>query len=152
MEKEFITYTQSLALKELGFDEPCFAYYSINNIEESKLFFDIDPDDGELTSLNQNQFYHNNLSEVGRISAPLKQQAFEWFIDKHGLHIHMCPEFYKDGINYCWQILWYLPKDKWTDSNVHGGTMFYGDNHEYPTKEEAENACIDKMIEIVKNK
>ena len=151
MEKEFITYTQSLALKELGFDEPCFAYYGINNIE-SKLFFDIDPEDGELTSLNQNQIYHNNLSEVGRISAPLKAHVFEWFIDKHGLHIHMCPEFYKDGINYCWQILWYLPKDKWTDSNVRGGTMFYGDNHEYPTKEEAENACIDKMIEIVKNK
>ena len=151
MEKYFCSYELSLALKGLGFDEPCFAYYSINNIE-SKLFFDIDPDDGELTSLNQNQIYHNNLSEVGRISAPLKAHVFEWFIDKHGLHIHMCPEFYKDGINYCWQILWYLPKDKWTDSNVRGGTMFYGDNHEYPTKEEAENACIDKMIEIVKNK
>lgn len=23
MKKEFVTYTQSLALKELGFDEPC---------------------------------------------------------------------------------------------------------------------------------
>ena len=82
MNEEFITYAQSLALKELGFDEECFAYYSINNIE-SKLFFDIDPDDGELTSLNQNQFYHNNLSEVGRISSPLKQQVFRFvFLSK----------------------------------------------------------------------
>ena len=28
MEKEFIPYTEALALKELGFDEPCFANYS----------------------------------------------------------------------------------------------------------------------------
>ena len=27
MEKYFATYNQSLALKELGFDEPCFAGY-----------------------------------------------------------------------------------------------------------------------------
>jgi hypothetical protein len=27
MEKEFIPYEQALALKELGFDEPCFAWF-----------------------------------------------------------------------------------------------------------------------------
>ena len=27
MEKEFIPYEQALALKELGFNEPCFAYH-----------------------------------------------------------------------------------------------------------------------------
>lgn len=27
MNKEFVPYEQALALKELGFDEPCFAYY-----------------------------------------------------------------------------------------------------------------------------
>ncbi len=27
MNKEFIPYEQALALKELGFDEPCFAWY-----------------------------------------------------------------------------------------------------------------------------
>ena len=28
MNKEFITYEQALALKELGFDEPCFKGYT----------------------------------------------------------------------------------------------------------------------------
>ena len=28
MEKEFVKYTEALALKELGFDEPCFGYYA----------------------------------------------------------------------------------------------------------------------------
>lgn len=27
MQKEFIPYEQALALKELGFDKPCFGYY-----------------------------------------------------------------------------------------------------------------------------
>ena len=27
MNKEFIPYEQALALKELGFDEPCFGHY-----------------------------------------------------------------------------------------------------------------------------
>ncbi len=30
MNKEFIPYEQALALKELGFDEPCFGYYVID--------------------------------------------------------------------------------------------------------------------------
>ena len=30
MEKEFVSYEQALALKELGFDEPCFGYYEPN--------------------------------------------------------------------------------------------------------------------------
>ena len=29
MDKEFIPYEQALALKELGFDEPCFATYNV---------------------------------------------------------------------------------------------------------------------------
>jgi hypothetical protein len=134
MEKEFVTYDQALALKELGFNEPCFAYYSINNIE-NKLFYDIDSDDGELTALNQNQFYHNNLSEVGRISSPLKQQVFRWFREKHKIQ-SLIQEYMLntymytivDGIN--------------DDISVVG----------YETYEEAENACIGKLIEIVKNK
>lgn len=36
MKKEFIPYIQALALKELGFDEPCFGYYS-----EKDFFIDL---------------------------------------------------------------------------------------------------------------
>ena len=37
MNKEFIPYEQALALKELGFDEPCFGYYNIKD-NDLKLF------------------------------------------------------------------------------------------------------------------
>jgi len=133
MKEEFVTYDQALALKELGFDEPCFAYYGLNNVED-KIFFDIDPDDGELTSLNQNQFYHNNLSEVGRISAPLKQQVFRWFREIHNLSGIPTDESYE---------IWKLTE---------GVRECIVEVYPLETYEESESACIDKLIEIVKKK
>ena len=36
MENEFIPYEQALALKELGFDEPCIGYYYNVNISNTR--------------------------------------------------------------------------------------------------------------------
>jgi hypothetical protein len=65
MKKEFVPYEESLALKELGFDEPCLAGWS-------------------------HPFEHNpegylNLDQEGEydFGAPLYQQAFRWFFDKY---------------------------------------------------------------------
>ena len=60
MENEFVSYSQALALKELGFDEPCFATYSGETLD---LKIQIQSDD-----------YFT--------SAPLKQQAFRWLYHK----------------------------------------------------------------------
>ena len=67
MNKEFVPYEQALALKELGFDEPCFGYYNYNGSH----FFKYKPktDDKNLTK------------------APLYQQAFRWFREKYGLFV-----------------------------------------------------------------
>lgn len=66
MEKEFCTYEQSLALKDLGFDEPCFRRYMPNGIIG----------DYEVES----QPIHKLAC-----TAPLIQQAFRFFRDKYGL-------------------------------------------------------------------
>ena len=79
------------------------------------------------------------------------EHAFKWFREKHGLYYSVHPEFYMDGINFNWQILWYLPRDKWTIHNVSDGTYMYGDNHEYPTQEDADLGAIIKMIEILRD-
>jgi hypothetical protein len=142
MQKEFIPYEQALELKELGFDYQCVNYYS---------------------HYGNGQVHLNNLvlcSKIGvetnndkGILAPLYQQAFRWFREKYGLYHTIWPEFYKDGINFNWQILfWYLPKDEWTKYVISDRTMEYEDNGEYPTQEEAELACLEKLIEIVKSK
>ena len=67
MEKEFIPFPQSSALKELGFDEPCFVYYRKSN--ENKLAY---PNTGVAK---------NSLS-INGITAPTFSQAFRWFREK----------------------------------------------------------------------
>jgi hypothetical protein len=70
MEKEFVTYEQALALKELGFEEPCFGGW--------------DKDRG--------WWYHPD-SDIG-VDAPLKQQVFRWFREKYKLF----PNFHKNEL------------------------------------------------------
>ena len=61
MEKEFIGYNEALALKELGFDEPCFGYR----------------DGGGYLIIKQMPHCV--------ISTPTFSQAFRWFRKKYGL-------------------------------------------------------------------
>ena len=63
MNKEFVKYEQALALKELGFDEPCFGYYD---------------EGGNL---------YTEMVEV--LKAPLYQQAFRWIREKYNIHAEM---------------------------------------------------------------
>jgi predicted GNAT superfamily acetyltransferase len=71
MEKEFIPYEQALALKELGFDEPCFGYYKYE----------------ELLIQGQSKNSDHGFS----ISAPLYQQAFRWFREKYQIDSWIYP-------------------------------------------------------------
>lgn len=62
MHKEFVPYEQALALKELGFNEPCFAC-----VDEDGIYLK-----GDIRFNSTKQSY-----------APLYQQAFRWFRDKN---------------------------------------------------------------------
>jgi hypothetical protein len=127
MEKEFIPYEQALALKELGFDEPCFGYYDIkdNNL---RLFFDNLQDASCNSDLKYDDFKH--------CTAPTFSQAFRWFREKYGLFTQPNRTLDKEGVWYYFSI-----ETKRTD--VCEGSFSY---------EEAELACLIKLIEIVKNK
>ena len=116
MDKEFVTYEQALALKELGFDRTCLASYA------DKIFY--------LAT------HRNNLSNKTFIAAPLKQQVFRWFRDKHNIN----------GEIFAQQ----RPSDKFMYGfKIAGRDVIYDG---FKTYEEAENACIDKLIKIVKQK
>ncbi len=126
MTKEFVTYEQALALKELGFDEPCFSiYYS-----KDKSF-----------SWHHHKNHTNDepVLDTGEfnISAPLKQQAFRWFREKHKLHsyVHLKANGLYRGIVQ----IDYLHEINYVSID-------------FVTYEEAEQACLDKLIEICKNK
>ena len=119
MEKEFVTYEQALALKELGFEEPCFGGW--------------DKDRG--------WWYHPDSDIV--VDTPLKQQVFRWFREKYKLF----PNFHKNELTDKYR----YDEIKNTETyEVLYDSMDYYFNVEFETYEEAESACIDKLIEIVK--
>ena len=128
MNKEFVTYEIALALKELGFNEECLGKYIPYFSKE-----------GWILSLDAEKIYlTNNLLRQG-FSAPLKQQVFRWFREKYNQNSFI-ELVYQDRIKYDYVL--YVNKKEEECEN-------YGDGP-FITYEEAENACIDKLIEIVK--
>jgi hypothetical protein len=66
MNKEFIPYEESLVLKELGFDEPCYGYYGSHQVY--------------FWTVKTPGHYDNDNNAL---PAPLYQQAFRWFREKY---------------------------------------------------------------------
>jgi hypothetical protein len=115
MKNEFIPYEQALALKGLGFDEPCLAAYLT-----AGRFLDISE------YVNHGDY---------RILAPLYQQAFRWFRERYVFYINMvAPDLFYFVIHYI------NPIKQPTD-------LFIGEH--YKTYEEAELACLKKLIELL---
>jgi hypothetical protein len=126
MNKEFIPYEQALELKELGFDEPCMAFYELNN--------------REAMVVGVSQRYNDpSLLTITDFCAPLYQQSFRWFREKYNL---IC------GVQY-------MGKNKinWWDIYVVGHYNIHYEEMcmKHQSYEEAELECLKKLIEIVKN-
>ena len=68
-----------------------------------------------------------------QLHVPLKQQAFRWFREKYELYSFVFK--FDEGFGY--------------ETYKEGITQT---NESFDTYEEAEQACLDKLIEIVKNK
>jgi hypothetical protein len=73
---------------------------------------------------------------VSTLAAPLKQQVFRWFREKYNL-------------KSCIMFRHSMEDDKeYYDWLIKGQEVIY---RHFITYEEAENACIDKLIELVNN-
>ena len=126
--KEFIPYEQALALKELGFVELCFGWYSE---EEKKLY--------SLSS-------HGKQDTPDVCLAPIYQQAFRWFREKYNLQ-HELTSIQENS--------WLITIRDISLTTRHG--LYIGEkwdcddleNNIPHTYEEAEFACLKKLIEIV---
>ena len=124
MSKDFVPHQEALELKELGFDEPCFGYYEPN---------------GELDYIENHilkdfPYLAKNSEWQDLVAAPLYQQTFRWFREKYNLDHE-------------------INKHK----NFESFMCRYGQNGLYEiieegieTYEEAELACLKKLIQIVK--
>ena len=122
MEKEFVPYLLALELWEIGFDEPCFGYYD-HQIKE------LDTISSEVC---ERLCKHNT-----HIKAPTFSQAFRWFREKYNLVFNFISYNIVKPREYHWSITW-------NDEAKAIGIV--------KTYEEAELACLKKLIEIVKEK
>ena len=133
MNNEFVTYEHALALKELGFDEPCFGFYDDKKFSDNIIL--------EPVTQKYNEGFNSHKNSSGSlVSAPLYQQAFRWFREKYELHSFIQSD-------YSWSIsggIWDLYEYK--------DLRYDWDSQSFNTYESAEQACLDKLIEIIKNK
>ena len=129
MEKEFLSYEMALALKELGFDEPCFTYYyNITGNIRTGLSINI-----------HNAWTYAGTKKSGTTLASTFSQAFKFFREKYKLPSWV---YTSDNEKFYFGIL----RD--TRFLIDGNKP----NDIYETYEEAELACLLKLIEVVKNR
>jgi hypothetical protein len=136
MNKDFTLYEESLELKQLGFDEPCFG---IHYYKESYPM--LNPQSGE-TELVFEFGQYIKQTEVATL-APTYSQAFRWFRENHQL-IHYISWVYKktyDGVDWFFNI---------KGINMANNNVIPHDETRFGTYEEAELECLKKLIEIVK--
>jgi hypothetical protein len=82
IDKEFIPYQEALELKQLEFNEPCFAWYD-SAYQDIPCYYHANNSDGWL--------FGNNCS------APTYSQAFRWFREKHDFESYIRANLFFDG-------------------------------------------------------
>ena len=128
MKKEFVPYELAVKLKTLGFDEPCLGYYTHNE---------------KLCSYGSNEINieylfctHKDIYKTYSL-APTFSQVFRWFREKYNIHSFIIPLIDEVGFVYKYQ------------ARVHTKESAVEIIGEFETYEEAELACLEKLIEIV---
>ena len=123
MEKEFVPYELAVKLKVLGFDEECFGYYHVNvGYTKGYAFCYFDKP--------------KRFKDGFDLLAPTFSQAFRWFREKYNLKSFIQP----------------IPDDVDTYIFAYGTKEIEHDDEDYLKYEEAELACLTKLIEIVESK
>jgi hypothetical protein len=119
--KDFVPYESALELKELGFDEPCF---KCKVIGQEHL---------DYTPSDYDDFPEQKEVEV---LIPTFSQAFRWFREKYNLK-----SWIQEHTPYTF--IYEIRPHKLTDYKE-------GEVYVYNTHEEAELACLQKLIELCK--
>jgi len=131
---EFIPYEQALALKELEFDEPCFGLWNLNNGKH------------EVDIIGVCEY--SKEFKYREVLAPTFSQAFRWFRKKYKLNSETpyLPNVEKYGIIVSDMTI--KPKDLSKNENFKRGGEITNNFAKYDTHEEAELACLKKLIEL----
>jgi hypothetical protein len=126
MNQEFVPYEEAIALKELGFDEPCFGFYDDQHNKDNLLYL------------------NDSFNKDGRFiytKAPTYSQAFRWLRDTCKLDSIIVPSGDSSGKTngYFYEVIFDFSKENF-------------ESETYRTYEQAELGCLIELINILKNK
>jgi hypothetical protein len=124
MEKEFVPYPLALRMKALGFDESCFGYYNTDPVFKNPVFNLDKPFDHEWC-----------------LPVPTWGQAFKWFRDEHSLTFTI-DDFYT----------YTESKLRFEYSIRTIGSQEDNPQGVFEKYEQAELACLEKLLDIVETK
>lgn len=130
LEENFLPYKESLELKKLGFDFPCFAYYVGK--------------DEELYYIYKDLIHNTNFSLNSRVAfrCPLYQQVFDWVREKHNINAWVsCFQEEDDDLKIDGTYSYFIYKDK----------QYMADQVDFETNKEAQMECIKTLIKLLKN-
>jgi hypothetical protein len=132
MKEQFCTYEISLKLKELGFNEECFCFYT--DSKQLRYNFILDSENPKLIP-------NSKINVLNYCAAPLWQQVIDWFREKHNKIITV----YSNASGYLWET-----------HDAIGGTQrewsdYSGPNDSgcWDTYEEAREQAILKALELI---
>jgi hypothetical protein len=129
MEKEFVKYSEALALKDLGFDEPCLAFYN-----------------GKFLQSTDYDFDEGISRDIGLCcKTPTYSQVFRWFREKY----NMLANVYSNASGFLYE---YHDTIGGTHRYDSGFTGDCEDSGTFTSFEKAQLACLIKLIEILKEK
>ena len=121
--KDFIPYAESLALKELGFEEDCLMYWNDYGAQATNNRF-------KLLS-NIDEWAHNY------VECPTFSQAFRFFREKYNLEGWVTPLVDEQGFVLKYQ------------SRFHRAGFSVEVVGDYDSSEEAELECLRRLISVV---
>jgi hypothetical protein len=123
--KDFTLYPEAFELKQLGFDEPCLAWATLEYHNRIHIG-------------NRYKTHRETDLPTKPFGVPTYSQAFRWFREKYNLDSFV-KHLYKSTI----KVGYYFGIDQYK------GVEFQMDfDAWYDTYEEAELACIKKLIEL----
>lgn len=131
----FVHYKLAKELKELGFDEECFAFYNHNN----QLMRYMNPDK-DWNSLSSQVLKNSKITIPDTYSAPTWGQAFKFFREKYNLFSYIATY---------WQHKWQDCSYQW---HIVENREELNSTEHFITYKQARENCLKKLIEIIKEK
>lgn len=142
MKEQLVTFDEAVALRELGFDEPCFGF-KIKNQIKSSIQVGITNSKLKKKAEKFRRTYKGILNE--EVACPTYGQAFDWFIEVWDIN----PILFSDGFIWTFDLRW---KDK-TELLAYPFVQFpklESSRIICGTHKKAKQACLEKLIEICK--